>query len=102
MMIAAPVCWTAMEPGHKASELFDGFFIGFAPFVGAGELSIAEHAGFGIAAGPGDERRRTGGKQIDPIERAVLFVEADGAALDLIFADVVAIEIEIERRFEFA
>src|SRR5258706_11532132 len=91
-----------MEPRHKASELLDGFFVSFAPFFRAGELRITEHAGFGIAAGPRNERCGTGRKQIDPIERAVLFVEADGAALDLVFADVVTIEVEVERSFEFA
>src|SRR5207247_7385703 len=63
---------------------------------------ITEHARFRIAARPGNERRRTGGKQIDPIERVVFFVESDHTARDLIFPDVVAIQIELERGFEFA
>ena len=42
------------------------------PFSARGQFGVAQHAGFAVAAGPGDDRRRAGGEQVDPVERAVL------------------------------
>src|SRR6266511_3821509 len=102
MPIAARVRGPVAEPGDEPRQLFHGFFVRLSPLLGAGQFGIAENSSFGIAARPRNERRRTRGKQIDPVEGAVLFVEADDSALDLVFPDVVAIKVKIERSFEFA
>src|SRR5207253_2537527 len=67
-----------------------------------GEFRVAERTGVGVAARPRDGRCGTGTEQVHPVKRAVVFVEADCAALDEVFADVVAIEVKVEARFEFA
>src|SRR5205814_2277699 len=54
------------------------------------------------AARPRDQRRRPRTKEVNPVERVVLVVETNGAALDFVFSDVVAVEVEIERRLELA
>ena len=75
--VAADVLGPVLEPGDEAHELLDRFFVGLASLLGGGQLRLAQHAGLGVAAGPRDDRRRAGGKQIDPVERAVFLVEAD-------------------------
>ena len=102
MPVAALVLRPVLEPGDEAHELLDGFFVGLAAFFGGGQLRLAQHAGFGIAARPRNDRRRAGGEQVDPVERAVFVVERDRAALDLVLADVVAVEIQVQRRFQLA
>src|SRR5262245_29889789 len=102
MSIAPRIQRAVAEPAHKPGELFDGFLVGYAPLLGAGQFGGAQHTGLGVAAGPRDERGRTSGEQIDPVERAVLFVEADDAALDLILPHAVAIKIEVKRRLQLA
>src|SRR3954469_281668 len=102
VQVAPGVFGAVFEPAYQANELLDGLFIGLAALFGRGQLGIAQNAGFGIAAGPGDERRGSRSKEINPVEGAVLFVEADGTASDLIFADVVAIQVQVKRRLELA
>src|SRR5262249_32376152 len=67
-----------------------------------GELGVAQNPGSGIAAGPRDQCRRPCAEEIDPVERTVLFIEADRAAPDLVLADVVSVKVKVERRFELA
>src|SRR5207249_4551892 len=100
--VAAPVLGTIFPPGDEANELLDGFFVGLAAFFGSGELGIAKDTRLGIAAGPGNDGRGAGGEEIDPHEGVVFVVERDGAALDLVFADIVAVEVEVERSFQLA
>jgi hypothetical protein len=90
------------EPGDETRELFHCFFVGDATLFGAGEFCVSEHAGFGVAARPRNDCGRASSKEIDPVEGAVFIVEADGAALDLVFADVIAVQIHVEGRFQFA
>ncbi len=72
------------------------------PLLGGGQLGLAEHAGLRVAAGPRDDRGRPGAEEVDPGERAVLLVERDRAVLDLVLADVVAVEVEVQRGLELA
>ena len=102
MTVAPLIDGTIAEPGDEARQLFHRLFVGGAALLGAGEFRITEHARFGVAARPRNDRGRTSGKEIDPIERAVLIVEADGAALDLVFPNVIAVQIHVERSFQFA
>src|SRR5690242_790328 len=102
MSVASLVHGAVAEPGHESSQLLHGFLVGLSSLLFTRQFSFTENSCFGVAARPRDECRGTGGKKIHPIERAVLFVEADDAALDLIFPHVVAVEVKIERRLEFA
>lgn len=102
MTVAPLIDWAIAEPGDEASELFHRFFVSGAALFCAGEFRISKHACFRVAARPRNDCGRPGGKEIDPVEGTVLLVEADGAALDLVFANVIAIQIHIERGFQFA
>src|SRR5690606_33577183 len=55
-----------------------------------------------VTARPRNDGRRTGGEQVDPTERAVLFVEADRAVLDLVLANVLFVQVKIKRGFQLA
>src|SRR3954464_875215 len=96
VQVAPGVFGAVFEPAYQANELLDGLFIGLSALFGRGQLGIAQNASFGVAAGPGDERSGSGAEEVDPVEGAVLFVEADGARSDLVFADVVAIEVKVK------
>src|SRR5256885_16368173 len=92
MAIAAPVFRAVLEPVNETYELFDGFFVGAFAFIGAGQFRVAQNTRLTVTAGPGDQRRRPSGEKVHPIKRAVLFVEADDAALDPLLAHVVAVQ----------
>ena len=68
MQVLAFILGTVLEPGHEACELLDGLLVGDAPFFGRRQLGVAQHAGLGITAGPGDQRRRAGAEEVDPLE----------------------------------
>ena len=101
MAVAAPVFRAVLEPVDETDELFDRFFVGLLALFRAGQFGVAQNAGPTVAAGPGDQRRRARGKKVHPIEWTVLFVKADHAAFDPVFAHVVAIEVKIKRGFQF-
>src|SRR5438093_8246175 len=101
MALLAPVFRPILEPFNETNELSDGFFVGPFALFGAGQFRVAQYAGLAVAAGPGDQRRRTRGKKVDPIKRALLFVEADHAALYQVFAHVPAIQVKIQRGLQF-
>ena len=101
MPVATRLFRPIAEPMGQTRELLDRLFIGDPPFFGGGELGLAHHAVVAIAARPGDHRRRTGGEQVDPVER-VAIVELDVAALDQVVANVVGVEIQVEGRLELA
>src|SRR4029078_9702829 len=49
--------WRAVsKPVYETHQLFEGFFVSAAAFVSAGQGGSAEDPGFGVAAGPGNER----------------------------------------------
>ena len=102
MMIAARVHRALAEPRDESDQLFDGFLVRFATLLGTGEFGIPEHPGFGITAGPGDDCGGTSGKKIDPIERTLLLVKADGPTLNLVLPNIVTIQVKVKRGFEFA
>src|SRR5262249_39965612 len=102
MTIAPRIHGPIAEPGHESSHLLDSFLVGFSSFFHTGEFGLTQNACFRIAARPRDERGRTRSKEIDPVKGAVLLVEADDVTLDSVLPHVVAVEIEIERRFQFA
>src|SRR5262245_57998881 len=102
MPVAAFVFGSALEPTDETHELFDGFFVSFLAFLNAGEFRIAQHTCLAVTAGPGNKRCRAGGEKVNPIEWAFLLIKTDRAALDPVFADIIAIEIKVERRFQFA
>src|SRR6266576_3136970 len=93
MAVAAPVFRTVLEPVDATRELFDGFFVGQFALFGAGQFRVAQNARLTVAAGPGNQRRRTRGKKVHPIERTVFIVKADHTALYLVFAHVPAIQV---------
>src|SRR5262247_2504575 len=102
MAILADVLGTRVERRHEPAKLLDGFLIGPLSFLGSRQFRFAEHSGVAVAAGPGDACRWAGAEEIHPVERAAVVVEADIAALDEVLADVVAVEIEVHGRLEFA
>src|SRR5262245_57501308 len=75
MPVAAQVRRPVAKPRDETRKLLHGFLVSLPTFLGGGQLGIAEDACPGIAAGPGNDRGRTGGKQIDPIEGTVLLIE---------------------------
>lgn len=91
-----------LEPTGEAGQLFHRFFVDLPALLGGAQFRVTEDTGFRIAARPRYHRGRTRREQVDPLERAVLIVETDRPALDLILADVVAIEVHVQRSFEFA
>ncbi len=95
MSILPHVFRTRMEVLHVAKELLHGLLIHLPALLDRAELRFAEHAGIGVAAGPLNHSRRTRREQIDPIEGAVVFVEADHPVLHQILAHVVFVEIQI-------
>src|SRR6266487_2626893 len=64
MAVAAPVFRAVLEPVDETRELFDGFFVGSFALFAAGQFRVAQNAGLTVAAGPGNQRRRTGGKKV--------------------------------------
>src|SRR6476661_3037841 len=102
MAVASRIDGSVFEVPDEPGQLRDGLFVDLAPFLRGRQFGLAQDARLGIAAGPGDERRRSGGEQVDPVEGTLLLIEADDAVLDLVLAHVVAVEIEIERRLELA
>src|SRR5436189_488991 len=101
MAVVATVFRPALEPVDETHELFDSFFVGLFAFLGTGQFRVAQYAGLAVAARPGDQRRGARGKKVNPIKRALLFVKADHAALDLIFAHVLAIQVKVKRGLQF-
>src|SRR5437762_2632458 len=101
MALPASVFRPILEPLNQTREVSDGFFVGPFALFGTRQFRVAQNAGLTVAAGPGDQRRGTRGKQIDPIKRTILFVEADHAALYPVFAHVPAIQIKVERGLQF-
>lgn len=101
MMIAPHIDGTVAIPRDEAGELFDSFLVGTAALVDCGEFRLAEDAGVGITAGPGNQGAGAGGKQINPIEGTLLFVEADDIAANLVFAHIFLVEIQVKRGLEF-
>src|SRR5689334_7007327 len=100
--VAARVGRPVLEPGDEAHQLLDRLLVGLPSLLRAGQLRLAQHARFAVAAGPRDERGRPGLEQVHPVEGTLLLVKADGAVLDLVLAHVVAIQVEVERRFQLA
>src|SRR5262249_7137894 len=96
VQIAPLVLGTIFEPGDQPSELLDSLLIRLPAFFGGSQLGVAEHAGSCVAAGPRDMGCWGGSEQGDPVEWAVLLVETDHAALDLVLADVVAVQVKVE------
>src|SRR5207237_3282836 len=97
MALPASVFRPILEPLNQTRELSDGFFVGPFALFGTRQFRGAQDAGLAVAAGPGEQRRRTRGKQVDPIKRAMLFVEADHTALDPVLAPAPAIQVQIAR-----
>src|SRR5262249_29901146 len=87
---------------YKPYQLFHSFVVRLPALFGGGQLRVAEHARFGITARPGNQRRRAVAEEIDVVERAVLLVEADDTALDEVLADVVAVQVQVQGRFQLA
>ena len=83
MEVAALVFRAILEPSDKPDQLFGRLVTHAAAFLLGGQFRITENSGIAIAAGPGNDRRRARRKEIDPIEGALLGIEADDAALDL-------------------
>ena len=96
MAIAASIDRTILEIMNESRELFHRFFVGLPPFFCRGQLSVTQDAGFRVAARPGDNRGRTGRKQIDPVEGILFIVETDRSALDLIVSNVISVEKKVE------
>ena len=92
MPVLALIPGSGFPPGDKSHQLPDTLLVRFLPLVRAGQLSLAQHAGVAITAGPRNHGRRAGGKQVNPHEWAVFEVEGDIAALDLILANIVAVQ----------
>ena len=96
VQFAASVFRAGVEVGDDVAQLLDRFVVrAFALFLRR-EFRFAQDTRFTVAAGPVHDRGGTGSEQVAPVERAVLFVEADRAVLDLVFTDVVFIEVEIK------
>src|SRR5439155_11964788 len=74
--IAAGIDRPILEPLHETRELADGLLVGFPALLRARQLGVPDHAALRVTAGPGDERGRPGSKQIHPVERALLQVDA--------------------------
>src|SRR2546425_1082819 len=102
MAVAALVRRAILEPGYETRQLLDRFLVGLPPLLGGGEFGFSQNSGLRIATRPGNNRGRPCRKQIDPVEGAFLLVEADGAVLDLVLANVVAVEVQVERGFQLA
>src|ERR1041385_2072051 len=101
MTITPAVLWPIFEPGDETHQLFDGFFVSFLALFSSSQFRVAQDAGLTVAAGPGDQGGGAGCKEVNPIEGAFFFVEADRAALDPIFADIVTGKIKVKRGFQF-
>src|SRR6188768_3711420 len=102
MSIAPAVFRAVLEPRHEACKLLHRFLVNLPALLRGRKLRFAENPCFGVAARPGDQRRRPRGEEVDPVERTLFLVEADRAVLDQVLADVIAVEVEIERRLELA
>src|SRR5262249_2541417 len=100
--VAPRVLGPVLEPGDEPSELPDGFFIDDTALLRGGPPRPAQHAGRGVAAGPGDDRGGPGAEEVHPHKRVVFLVERDRPAVDLVLAHVVAVEIEVQRRLQLA
>src|SRR5262245_11925576 len=96
VQIAARVLGTILEPGDESHQLLDRLLVDLAALLRSRQLRLAQNARLGVAARPRDQRRRAGGKQVDPVEWTLLGVEADDTALDQVTPDVVAIEVEVQ------
>src|SRR5439155_27054478 len=91
--VASLVGRPVLKPPDEPCQLLDRLLIHLLPLLRLGQFRLTQHAAFRVTARPGDDRRRPRREQIDPVERAVLLVEADHVALDQVLAHVVAIEI---------
>ena len=75
--VVADVLRAVLPPRHVAHELLHRLLVRLPALLGRREFRVAENAGVGVAARPRDDRRGPGREEIDPVERAVLLVEAD-------------------------
>src|SRR5262249_28107822 len=64
-----------LDPGHDPHQLLARLPVGLLALLRRRQFRVAEHAGLGVAARPGDHRRRARREQVHPVERAVLLVE---------------------------
>src|SRR4051812_19901327 len=78
MPVAAAILGSILEPRHEADKLLDRLLVGLPALLGGRELRLTQDSGLGIAARPGNDGRRPRGEEVDPVERALLLVEADG------------------------
>src|SRR5262249_22095556 len=104
--LAVPVAAAGPGPGpgprDDSHRLLARLLVRLPALLRGGQLRLAEDARLGVTARPRDERRRAVAEEVHVVERAVLLVEADGAVLDLVLADVVAVKVQVQRCFQFA
>src|SRR5262249_54425619 len=100
MAVFSLLLWPIFEPGDEIGELLDGLVVAGLALFRRRQLCFAQHAIIGIAAGPRCQRRRAVAEEVNIQEGTIFAIEADFAAFDLVFADVVAVQVEIERRFQ--
>ena len=92
---------SVLEPAHQRYKLLDRFLIRTTPFLHRRQFAVSHHPRFRVATGPGNDCSRPFGKQVNVHEGTVFAVETDVVTLYTVFAHMIFVEVQVQRRFQF-